>query len=114
MLENSIYSVITPEGCASILWRDASFAEQAARALRLTAPDLLEFELIDEIVPEPKNGAHSDHKQAADTLAKALSQSLRAVRDLGDDDRVRLRYEKFRRMGKFEDRIDQMRSQAGD
>src|SRR6266403_6228645 len=64
MLENAIYSVISPEGCAAILWRDKNFAEEAARALRLTAPDLLEFGLIDQIVPEPPGGAHMNHEEA--------------------------------------------------
>jgi acetyl-CoA carboxylase carboxyl transferase subunit alpha len=103
MLENSIYSVISPEGCSSILWRDAAFAEQAARALRLTAPDLLEFGLIDLIVPEPAGGAHTDYKEAAELLAKALADALSAVRDLPVEDRIQRRFRKFRKMGEFED-----------
>src|SRR5262245_54748387 len=104
MLENSIYSVITPEGCASILWRDATYAEQAAKALRLTAQDLLEFELIDRILPEPVGGAHADHKKMAETLDEALQESLASVRDMSDEERVELRYQKFRAMGEFEER----------
>jgi acetyl-CoA carboxylase carboxyl transferase subunit alpha len=107
MLENSIYSVITPEGCASILWRDQSFAEEAARALRLTAPDLLEFGLIDAIIPEPEGGAHADHQRMAELLSEGLEQSLDAVRHLSEKDRVARRYEKFRKMGEFEDRAHQ-------
>jgi len=114
MLENSIYSVITPEGCASILWRDQSFAEEAARALRLTAPDLLEFGLIDAIIPEPEGGAHADHQKMAELLSESLEQSLDAVRHLSDEERVARRYEKFRKMGEFEDRADQTRSHNAD
>ncbi|HEX8186605.1 MAG TPA: acetyl-CoA carboxylase carboxyltransferase subunit alpha [Blastocatellia bacterium] len=103
MLENAIYSVITPEGCASILWRDQSFAEQAACALKLTAPDLLYFGLIDRIVPEPTGGAHADHRAMADRLDAALLEALSSVRDVSDEDRVTRRYAKFRAMGDFEE-----------
>src|SRR5881296_3765107 len=88
MLENAIYSVISPEGCASILWRDSSFAEQAARSLRITAPDLLEFGLIDEIVPEPKGGAHADHHETARLLDERLVNALNASRGWGDSERI--------------------------
>jgi acetyl-CoA carboxylase carboxyl transferase subunit alpha len=104
MLENSIYSVISPEGCASILWRDQAFAENAAHALRLTAPDLLEFGLIDQIVPEPEGGAHLNHEESGGYLDTCLSDALGSVRDLACDKRIALRYEKFRAMGRFEDR----------
>jgi len=107
MLENSIYSVITPEGCASILWRDQTFAEDAARALRLTAPDLLQFGLIDAIIPEPEGGAHADHQRMAELLSESLEHSLDAVRHLSNEDRVARRYEKFRKMGEFEERVQQ-------
>lgn len=102
MLENSIYSVISPEGCASILWRDQAYAEQAARALRLTAPDLLEFGLIDQIVPEPDGGAHMNPREMADTLDATLSEALSSVSSLSAEQRVARRYEKFRAMGDFE------------
>ena len=104
MLENSIYSVISPEGCASILWRDQAYAEEAARALRLTAPDLLEFGLIDEIVPEPPGGAHLNHEEAGRLLDAYLSDALDSVRKLSCEKRLQSRYEKFRKMGSFEDR----------
>jgi len=104
MLENSIYSVISPEGCASILWRDQAYAEQAARALRLTAPDLLEFGLIDEIVPEPPGGAHLNHEEAGRLLDAYLSDALDTVRKLSCDKRLESRYDKFRKMGSIEDR----------
>jgi acetyl-CoA carboxylase carboxyl transferase subunit alpha len=99
MLENAIYSVISPEGCASILWRDASYAEQAARALRLTAPDLLQFGLIDQIVPEPPTGAHLDHNEMASTLDAYLVDALNSVRNLSAGERLHRRYDKFRAMG---------------
>lgn len=103
MLENAIYSVISPEGCASILWRDSGFAEQAARSLRLTAPDLLAFGLIDRIVPEPKEGAHTDHRKAAEVLEKYLAEALTTVSKLSDSERLARRYQKFRVMGELEE-----------
>jgi acetyl-CoA carboxylase carboxyl transferase subunit alpha len=112
MLENSIYSVITPEGCASILWRDQSYAEQAARALKLTAPDLLYFGLVDRIVPEPAGGAHADHRGMADRLDAALSEALSSIRDVSDEERVARRYEKFRAMGDFEERASEFKRRA--
>jgi acetyl-CoA carboxylase carboxyl transferase subunit alpha len=104
MLENSIYSVISPEGCAAILWRDKAYAEEAARALRLTALDLLEFGLIDQIVPEPPGGAHMNHEEAANLLDAYLSDALSSVRNLSCEKRLASRYDKFREMGEFEDR----------
>jgi acetyl-CoA carboxylase carboxyl transferase subunit alpha len=80
--------------------------------LKLTAPDLLEFGLIDSIVPEPKGGAHVDHKEAAELLSKALGESLRTLRGISDGELVNRRYQKFRRMGEFEDREAQGRSQT--
>ena len=112
MLENSIYSVITPEGCASILWRDQSYAEEAALALKLTAPDLLHFGLIDRIVAEPPGGAHADHKGMADRLDAALVEALSSIRNVSDEERVARRYEKFRAMGDFEDRASGFKQQA--
>jgi acetyl-CoA carboxylase carboxyl transferase subunit alpha len=106
MLENSIYSVISPEGCAAILWRDKAYAEEAARALRLTAPDLLEFGLIDQIVPEPPGGAHMNHEEAGNLLDVYLSDALSSVRNLSGEERVASRYDKFRKMGEFEDRTE--------
>jgi acetyl-CoA carboxylase carboxyl transferase subunit alpha len=106
MLENAIYSVIPPEGCAAILWRDASYAEQAARALRLTAQDLLEFGLIDEIVPEPKVGAHADYQEMAEILDARLIEVMNEIRGWGDAERVARRYAKFRVMGRFEQMAD--------
>ncbi|HEV2341701.1 MAG TPA: acetyl-CoA carboxylase carboxyltransferase subunit alpha [Candidatus Acidoferrales bacterium] len=101
MFENAVYSVISPEGCASIMWRDASKAETAAEALKITAPDLLELKLVDEIIPEPEGGAHLDHDKAAKLLDGVLARCLEEVSRLSPDDLLEKRYEKFRRMGQF-------------
>jgi len=101
MLENSVYSVISPEGCASILWRDAAKAEVAAEALKITAPDLKEFGIIDEIVSEPEGGAHLDHEASAALLGSVLDDSLRDLSRLTIPELLDHRYEKFRRMGQF-------------
>ena len=101
MLENSVYSVISPEGCASIMWRDPSKAEIAAEALKITAPDLLEMKLIDEIVPEPEGGAHNDPEATAKMLDPFLTRALDELSQLSPRALVDQRYEKFRRMGQF-------------
>jgi acetyl-CoA carboxylase carboxyl transferase subunit alpha len=101
MLENSVYSVISPEGCASILWRDASKAEVAAEALKITARDLKQFGIIDEIVPEPEGGAHLDHEASAALLGSVLDNSLRDLSQFTVPQLLDRRYEKFRRMGQF-------------
>jgi acetyl-CoA carboxylase carboxyl transferase subunit alpha len=101
MLENSVYSVISPEGCASILWRDAGKAEDAAKALKITAKDLKELAIIDEIVPEPEGGAHLDHDATAALLDRVLDRSLRELSRIPSNDLLERRYEKFRRMGQF-------------
>jgi acetyl-CoA carboxylase carboxyl transferase subunit alpha len=101
MLENSIYSVISPEGCASIMWRDASKAELAAQALKLTANDLLELKLIDGIIPEPEGGAHYDHDATAQMLEPFLSRALDELTRLSTEQLLDARYDKFRRMGQF-------------
>ena len=101
ILENAIYSVISPEGCASILWRDAGKAETAAQALRITAGDLKELGIVDEIVPEPEGGAHLDHEATARLLDPVLVRSLDSLLSLGTPELLRRRYQKFRRMGQF-------------
>src|SRR5580693_1155588 len=101
MLENSVYSVISPEGCASILWRDAAKAEVAAEALKITAPDLKAFGIIDEIVPEPEGGAHLDHEGSAALLDQVLFRALRDLTHFPIAELLDRRYEKFRRMGQF-------------
>ena len=101
MFENSVYSVISPEGCASILWRDAAKAEIAAEALKITARDLKEFGLIDEIVPEPEGGAHLDHEASARLLGHVLNVAVHDLSRVPVTELVDRRYEKFRRMGQF-------------
>jgi acetyl-CoA carboxylase carboxyl transferase subunit alpha len=101
MLENCWYSVISPESCSSILWRSWDYKEQAAEALRLTAPDLLEQKLIDRIVPEPMGGAHKDHKEAAGLLKTALIEELTQIVKIKPDKLVETRLEKFGKMGAF-------------
>ena len=101
MLENAVYSVISPESCAAIIYRDSGKAEQAAEALRLTAEDLLRLELIDGIVPEPPGGAHEDWDAAAEMLKGQLLGSLRELRGMDAAEIVEHRYAKFRRMGNF-------------
>lgn len=103
MFENAVYSVISPEGCAAILWKDASQRERAAAALKLTAPDLLALGVIDEIIPEPPGGAHSDPDGAAAALAEALPRHLGELDALNPDELLRCRAEKYLRMGKFEE-----------
>lgn len=100
IMENAYYSVITPEGCAAILWKDRKFAPQAAEALKLTAEKLLELGVADEIVPEPPGGAHSDFDQAAARLGEALARNLAALRRSSPSALVEQRYRKFRNMGK--------------
>jgi len=99
MLENAIYSVISPEGCASILWRSASMAETAAAALKITAQDMLRLKLVDCIVPEPEGGAHLDHEKAARLLDEVLAAQLEELRRIPADELLEQRYLKFRLMG---------------
>ena len=101
MLEHSVYSVISPEGCASILWGDKDKVAQAADALSLTAPSLIEFGVIDEIVREPLGGAHRHHKRAAILLKKALRNNLQAISQLVPEALTENRYEKFRKLGEI-------------
>jgi len=101
MMENAIYSVISPEGCASIMWRDATKKDLAAQALRITAKDLMELGCVDEIIPEPEGGAHTNHEDAALLLDTALWRHLKAIRDLRASDLLEQRYRKFRVMAQF-------------
>jgi acetyl-CoA carboxylase carboxyl transferase subunit alpha len=101
MLEYSIYSVIAPESCSAILWRDQDHAAEAAAALKITPEDLQQFQLIDEIIPEPEGGAHNDPDAMAVTLARTLEEQLAELMQIPPDVLVQKRYEKFRAMGAF-------------
>ncbi len=101
MMENSIYSVISPEACSSILYRDASMAAKAADALKLTARDLLELKVVDELVPEPAGGAHRDPAKAAESLAKVLRKHLAPLLSMKPDRLIADRYARFRALGVF-------------
>jgi acetyl-CoA carboxylase carboxyl transferase subunit alpha len=103
MLEYAIYSVISPEGCASILWRDPTKAPEAAAAMRITAQDLQQLGVIDRIVPEPVGGAHRNHQETAATLKVAVAEAFGELRHLPPDRLVEQRYQKFRRIGVFEE-----------
>jgi acetyl-CoA carboxylase carboxyl transferase subunit alpha len=101
MQENAIYSVITPEGCASILWRDAGEARKAAAALKPDALHCLELGVVDKVVSEPEGGAQTDHDEAARLLAESLGEALAELGGLDPDERRRLRHRKFRTMGLY-------------
>jgi acetyl-CoA carboxylase carboxyl transferase subunit alpha len=101
MMENAVYSVISPESCAAIIWRDSSNAAKAAAALRMTAEDLKELALIDGIIPEPGGGAHENPDEAAQNLKAALRSSLDQLMPMLADELVQQRYSKFRKMGNF-------------
>lgn len=102
IMENAYYSVISPEGCAAILWKDRAAAPKAAEALRITAKDLLDFGLVDEIVPEPLGGAHNDVGKASANLKQCLLNTLIQLNRLSTSERLKLRYKKFRNHGHFE------------
>ena len=99
VLENAYYSVISPEGCAAILWKDSSKASEAASVLKLTAEDLLKLGIIDEIISEPLGGAHRDPQKTAATLKTAIKKNLGELQELSKDKLLKLRYEKFRKIG---------------
>jgi len=108
ILENAYYSVISPEGCAAILWKDRANAAKAAAALRITAKDLLELKLVDEIVPEPLGGAHTNASAIAETLKAHLLKNLEEVLALPVPERLKKRYEKFRAHGHFTEKTHEM------
>jgi acetyl-CoA carboxylase carboxyl transferase subunit alpha len=101
MLENAYYSVISPEGCAAILWKHRKHAPEAAEALKLTASDLKEFKLVDEVISEPLGGAHQNQEQAIDSLREAVQRHLDELRQVPMDQLLATRYEKYRRVGFF-------------
>jgi acetyl-CoA carboxylase carboxyl transferase subunit alpha len=106
ILENAYYSVISPEGCAAILWKDRANAAKAAAALRITAKDLLELKLVDEVVSEPLGGAHTDLATIAATLKTHLLKHLEEILALPVPERLKKRYEKFRAHGHFTEKAD--------
>jgi acetyl-CoA carboxylase carboxyl transferase subunit alpha len=101
MLEFSIYSVAPPEAAANILWRDTAFAPQAAEAMRISARELKEIELIDELIREPLGGAHHNYRATADNLKEALVQQLTDLQRFSSEELIEMRYQKFRNIGKF-------------
>ena len=101
ILENAYYSVISPEACSAILWKDRKHAPEAAEALKLTAKDLIQLGVVDEIVPEPEGGAHRDHDLAAANLGTALRQNLQLILETPIEDLLQRRYKKFRALGRF-------------
>ena len=103
VLQHAYYSVISPEGCAGILWKHARFADEAARALKFTSRHLLEFGIVEEAIEEPLGGAHRDHRAMAASLKDALARAVRTLETLPADELLRRRYERFRRIGMFEE-----------
>jgi acetyl-CoA carboxylase carboxyl transferase subunit alpha len=101
ILENAYYSVISPEACSAILWKDRKHAPEAAEALKLTAGDLMRLGVVDEVVPEPEGGAHRDHDTAAANLGAALRRNLKRALEIPIDRLLKERYAKFRRLGNF-------------
>ncbi len=112
ILENAYYSVISPEGCAAILWKDRAAAPKAAEALRISAKDLLELGLVDEIVPEPLGGAHNDGVKAASTLKSHLLKNLEQLKAISTSDRMKARYAKFRAYGKYKEKQEAVVTEA--
>ncbi len=102
MLEHATYSVISPEGCAAILWDNSSKASEAAELLKITAPDLFQMKVIDEVVEEPIGGAHRDPRRAAELLKDAIIRNLMDIKNIPAQELVRLRYEKYRKLGLFD------------
>src|SRR5438046_7111435 len=113
ILENAYYSVISPEACSAILWKDRRHAAEAVEALKLTAQDLMGLGVVDEIVPEPEGGAHRDPDLAAANLGTALRQNLERLSSLPMDELMRNRYEKFRRLGKYSEETAPPATDAG-
>lgn len=105
MLQFSYYSVISPEGCAGILWKGAAHADKAAKALKFTGPDLLKFGVVDEVIPEPLGAAHRDHRSMASLLKSTIVRNLKSLSTLSSEELLSRRYEKFRRIGEFEEQV---------
>jgi acetyl-CoA carboxylase carboxyl transferase subunit alpha len=103
MLEHATYSVISPEGCAAILWNNGSKASEAAELLKITAQDLFQMKVIDEVVEEPIGGAHRDPRRAGELLKESLVRNLAEIKNVPPEELVRLRYEKFRKLGMYDE-----------
>jgi len=103
IMEYAYYSVISPEGCAAILWKDSSRREEAAQVLKLTAPDLLELGVIDEIIPESEGGAHWDCRETADNLKRAIIKNLSELSEFPAQKLLARRYQRYRKMGIFQE-----------
>jgi acetyl-CoA carboxylase carboxyl transferase subunit alpha len=101
MLENAYYSVISPEGCAAILWKHRKHAPEAAEAMKLVAPDLKKLNLIDDVIPEPAGGAHHDHRATADAFREVVLRHLDDLSGLSTEDLLEQRYAKFRAFGEW-------------
>lgn len=101
IMEHSIYSVISPESCSAILWKDQDHVKEAAEALKLTAPNLLKFGVVDEIIPEPPGGNHQDWDEAASQLKIFLTKNLSKLQEMEVNDLLEQRYQRFRRIGEF-------------
>ena len=106
MLEHAYYSVISPEGCAAILWKDRAFSDKAAEALKITGPDLIKLKLADEVIPEPKGGAHTDLNAASENLKTAILKNLAELTEKSAEEIMNERYDKFRAMGEFEGSVE--------
>ncbi|MGB0992868.1 MAG: acetyl-CoA carboxylase carboxyltransferase subunit alpha [Akkermansiaceae bacterium] len=102
MMENAYYSVISPEGCAAILWKHRKHAPEAAEAMKLAAPDLAKLKLIDGVIKEPKGGAHHDHKAAAENLRETVLESIKQLQAMSLEDLLEARYQKFRQYGEWQ------------
>jgi acetyl-CoA carboxylase carboxyl transferase subunit alpha len=103
MLEHATYSVISPEGCAAILWNNGAKASEAAELLKITAQDLFQMRVIDEVVEEPVGGAHRDPRRAAELLKEAVIRNLAEIRNVPIDELIKQRYERLRRIGTFDE-----------
>ena len=101
IMENAYYSVISPEGCAGIIWKDGAKAPEAAAAMKISANELLELNVVDDVVKEPLGGAHKDHEETANALYEAINAQLTALNALSEEEILDQRYERFRKIGSF-------------
>ncbi len=106
ILEHAYYSVISPEGCAAILWKDRAYSDKAAEALKITGPDLIHLKLADEVIPEPKGGAHTNPREASDNIKRVLLKHLDELSAMSKEELLKDRYDKFRAMGEFEGEVE--------